>query len=186
MGSPATASGEVTGYCRNCGKGLTPENLREVQGVYYCRECLGAIVQQAQPMQHPGRPAMAAILGCVPGLGAVYNGEYVKGLMHVLIFGTIISLIDRAPGLFIPLLIAWILYMPFEAYHTARAQMLGQTPPGSLKFGGSRQQIGPLMLIALGVLFLLDQLGVMDIGRIAEFWPVGLIALGVWLLVKRK
>src|SRR6185295_12521342 len=38
-------------------------------------------------------PPLAFILGFIPGVGAVYNGQYAKGLMHVVIFGTIISIL---------------------------------------------------------------------------------------------
>jgi hypothetical protein len=41
------------------------------------------------------------------------------------------------------------------------------------------------VLIALGMLFLLGQLDVFH-GRFMEFaWPLMLIALGVWLIVRR-
>jgi hypothetical protein len=41
------------------------------------------------------------------------------------------------------------------------------------------------VLIALGSLFLLDQLEIFH-GRFMEFaWPLLLIALGVWLIVRR-
>ncbi len=46
-------------------------------------------------------------------------------------------------------------------------------------------RIGGVVLIALGLLFLLDQLYFLH-GRIIEFtWPLALIALGVWLIVRR-
>ena len=42
--------------------------------------------------------------------------------------------------------------------------------------------IGGVILIAIGVLFLLDNLGfAVNFGR---FWPVILIILGVWMLIK--
>jgi hypothetical protein len=41
------------------------------------------------------------------------------------------------------------------------------------------------VLIALGLLFLLGQLDIFS-GRLIEFtWPVLLIGLGVWLIVRR-
>jgi hypothetical protein len=173
---------------------LTPETLREVQGAYYCPECLATWVTQGQPRAKSagGRAATAAVLGIIPGLGAVYNGEYVKALIHVLVFGTIISLIERAPGIFVPMLVAWIFYMPFEAYQTAKTKA---TSSGSAAGAGSaavstlaarRETIGPILLITIGTLALLDELNVIDIGRILDFWPLGLIALGIWLLVKRQ
>lgn len=42
-----------------------------------------------------------------------------------------------------------------------------------------------MVLIALGVLFLLGQLDIFS-GRLLEFaWPLLLIGLGVWLIVRR-
>ena len=33
-------------------------------------------------------PPLAFVLGFIPGVGAVYNGQYAKGLLHVVIFGS--------------------------------------------------------------------------------------------------
>lgn len=43
----------------------------------------------------------------------------------------------------------------------------------------------PGVLIAAGVLFLLNNLGLLDWLRPEIFWPVILIAIGVWLIVRR-
>ena len=32
-------------------------------------------------------PGLAFALGFIPGVGAIYNGQYLKGLVHALIFG---------------------------------------------------------------------------------------------------
>ena len=44
----------------------------------------------------PGAPSpgLAFVLGLIPGVGAIYNGQYVKGLVHVIVLGTLISLVD--------------------------------------------------------------------------------------------
>jgi hypothetical protein len=61
----------------------------------------------------------------------MYNGQYFKGLLHVVIFVVIISITTHAGifGLFIP---AWILYQSFEAFHTAKAIRDGQPLPDPL------------------------------------------------------
>jgi hypothetical protein len=189
--SVADTGAAAAGYCRHCGKVLTPETLREVQGAYYCPECLATWVPQAQhPGKTPGggRAATAAVLGIIPGLGAIYNGEYVKALIHVLVFGVIISLIDRSPGIFVPMLVAWIFYMPFEAYQTAKAKAKAAVEgPGPADARIRRREtIGPILLIGIGTLALLNELNIIDLDLIRQFWPLGLIALGIWLLVKRK
>ena len=55
------------------------------------------------------------MLGLIPGVGAMYNGQFFKGLIHVVIFAVLVSMahISGIFGIFIP---AWILYQSFEAY----------------------------------------------------------------------
>ena len=41
------------------------------------------------PMSDPGAsPGLAFLLGFIPGVGAIYNGQYVKGLIHVVVLGS--------------------------------------------------------------------------------------------------
>jgi hypothetical protein len=48
-----------------------------------------------------------------------------------------------------------------------------------------KEPIGAVILIALGLMFLLGQLDLFS-GRVFEFtWPLMLIGLGVWLIVRR-
>jgi TM2 domain-containing membrane protein YozV len=87
-----------------------------------------------QPFVAPAsgpNPSVAAVLGIIPGVGAMYNGQYFKGLIHVVIFVVIISITTHYGlfGLFIP---AWVLYQAFEAFHTAKAIRDGQPMPDPL------------------------------------------------------
>lgn len=190
MSSPVTPAFDTKGYCRHCGKPLTQATAHELNGVFYCGDCLTSFVQQGQSQTaaHPGKAALAGIIGVIPGLGAVYNGEFLKGAIHVVIFGLIISVISsgHALGLFVPMLIAWIFYMPFEAYQTAKARLEGRKATGVIDFGSGRQQTAPLFLIGMGVIFLLIQFDLIDMDRVVNLWPLGMIALGVWMLIKRK
>jgi len=89
-------------------------------------------VQQPFVAQASGpNPSVAAVLGLIPGVGAMYNAQYFKGLIHVVIFVVIISITTHYGlfGLFIP---AWVLYQSFEAYHTAKAIRDGQPLPDPL------------------------------------------------------
>jgi Domain of unknown function (DUF5668) len=276
-------------FCQNCGKPLCQACVRSAPaGQIFCEPCMTAW-QSAQhpfvtpPMGEPN-PAVAAALGIVPGVGAMYNGQFVKGFVHVFVFVVLVTLAGHHGifGLFIP---AWIIYQSFEAYHVARARRdgtplpdplglnevnswfypsgrthhpgqpgpapgtpgsgpagFGPTGPGTAGTGpaspyqapfpnpypppganrpgewqatyqGSSgspgtdpsiggpgfppappvppmhwrrpEPIGAIVLIALGLLFLLNRIDWLS-GRIFEYsWPLVLIGLGVWLIVRR-
>jgi LiaI-LiaF-like transmembrane region len=140
-------------------------------------------------------PGFAFVLGLIPGVGAIYNGQYLKGLVHAIIFGLLISLAnaaDHTAGQ--PLLgmmcFVFYCYMPFEAYHTAKKRQAGVAVDewSSLLAQHrytSRAPLGPILLIMLGVLFLLDTLRVIEFRDLARFWPVVLILVGAFMLYNR-
>jgi hypothetical protein len=140
-------------------------------------------------------PGLAFLLGFIPGVGAVYNGQYVKGLVHVIILGLLIALVnDNDVGEFQPLfgmmIAVWVFYMAFEAYHTAKRRQLGQPVDefsGILPRRGapSRFPMAPTVLIAVGLIFLLHNLNILRIGEMLRYWPVALICLGVYMLYER-
>jgi hypothetical protein len=74
----------------------------------------------------------------------MYNGEYAKGFIHVLIFATLIWAADHVSDMFGLAIAAFCLYMPIEAYQTAKARLLGLQPPDPLGLNhlfGNRQQV---------------------------------------------
>lgn len=135
-------------YCRTCGKPLCSTCTRDVRGVIYCEECLasqmsgtmppppgpGVATPGAAPPTGGSSPGLAAILGFIPGVGAMYNGEYAKGFIHVLIFASLIWAADHVSGIFGIGIAAFVLYMPIEAYRTAKAREMGLQPPDPLGF----------------------------------------------------
>jgi hypothetical protein len=168
----------------------------------------------------------------------MYNGEFAKGFVHVLIFATLIWMTDHVNGIFGLGIAAFVIYMPIEAYRTARAKQMGLTPPDPLGLNNlfssgtvtsrvapvatsvppgttsaasspaadvppmpaaaptdvavvdespsRRIPIGALILIGLGVLFLLDEMGALNFDWIWRFWPLILIAIGVRILMQRQ
>jgi predicted lipid-binding transport protein (Tim44 family) len=228
---------EATGFCRTCGKPLCPECTRDVRGILYCEPCLavmvGAAPAPAQTVEQAGvpNPGVAGALGIIPGLGAIYNGEYVKGLIHIAVFAGIIAILnaptsDALQAFFGIGLACFICYMPIEAYRTAKmkraaayaayVQHPAATPgpaatapegpqaasfagPAAAPFAGvpgapapQAQQAathgspsGAIVLIALGVLILLANMGLLSGEWLGHWWPLILIGLGVWLFWKR-
>jgi serine/threonine protein kinase len=68
-------------------------------------------------------PRKAFWLGLIPGVGALYNGEYKKAAIHVVVFGAISMLRNVAPdslsNFFDLLRFVFIAYMAFDARNTA-------------------------------------------------------------------
>jgi hypothetical protein len=205
----------IVGYCRACGKALDAASVRSAHGTIYCAQHVpaenisnGPPVSDAPdspyaspytatappPIPHSDvSPGMAFVLGLIPGVGAIYNGQYAKGLIHVFILGMLFTIVGgNDVGGFEPLFGVLIpgfwAYMAFEAYHTAKLRQLGQPVDefsSLVPRGGSRFPVAPILLIALGVVFLLNNLELFELRRMLKFWPVMLIALGLYMLYLR-
>jgi hypothetical protein len=205
----------IVSYCRVCGRGLRVDEQHILRGAAYCSEHASSrdIGMGPIPPPPPGygeppspyvtgvtpvagaSPGLAFLLGLIPGVGAVYNAQYLKAIVHVVVFGLLISIVDSGSAdgfevLFGLLIAIWYLYMPFEAYHTARKRNLGLPVDDfssilPLQARSSGLPIGPIALIGLGVLFLLAQFDLLSIGTILRYWPVALILIGSWMLYER-
>lgn len=203
-------------YCRTCGKPLCANCMRDVKGVIYCENCLAERLGAAHPpagQPMPGvmptaapivpssgpNPTVAGILaGFFPfGVGAVYTGQYAKGLAHLLIFvGLIIGMgqndpLDTICGFAFAFFYVWQI---IDAVRSARAIQVGQPAPDPFGLGQafgagekvdtSRIPTAAIVLIGLGIIFLLRSSGVFEFS-LDNFWPVLLILLGLWLFGKR-
>lgn len=232
---------QAVAYCRTCGKALCEECKRDVMGAIYCEPCIAARLQGAPGATAPGativppppappgapNPVIAGIFGFIPGVGAMYNGQFVKAFAHVVIFVMLIIAADNISGVFGVLIAFFVFYMAFEAYKTAEARRHGLPAPDPLgldkMFGIQESQqihstsvpsvgnaaayppvtpqprqplqveppppppqdnvpIGAIALIALGVIFLLQNLGIF---RMHNLWPLFLIGVGLWIAYKR-
>jgi hypothetical protein len=235
MNCTVHADTPATAYCRTCGKAMCANCQRTVHGVIYCEDCLasrvsGAVTSVAVAPVGGTSPVLAALLGFIPGVGAMYNGQFIKGLIHVGVFATLVAMqtMDIPGGLhaFLGLGIAfWIFYQVFDAYKTAKARLYGLPLPDPFgierTFGGGTQPpvatvasvppgaagwqpqpvvpvyvppppetrqpspVGAVVLIGLGVLFLLNTMGLWQFHWVGRMWPLILIALGVWLFIRR-
>ncbi len=219
----------IAAYCRTCGKPLCTNCTRPVMGVIYCENCLAERVGATasappppNPYQQPGsyptatassrhagpNPGLAGLLGAIPfGVGAIYNGQYTKGLVHLGIFvALVVSLSSNLPDYWYIILGIgmgfFVVYQILDAIHTARALQSGNPAPDpfglTTAFSPGDTQPGPgqprdftknvptgaVVLIALGVLFLLHNLGFWFL-RADVLGPLVLIGLGVWLLARR-
>src|SRR5260370_29794625 len=97
-------------YCRACGKPLCEACRVSAGGTVYCQEhapavAAGSAAAESSPYTAPvptpvsarppvpdtgASPGLAFLLGLIPGVGAIYNGQYVNGLLHVVVLGILI------------------------------------------------------------------------------------------------
>ncbi|MDE3181521.1 MAG: B-box zinc finger protein [Acidobacteriota bacterium] len=196
MKCPIHPEKETVAYCGQCGRPLCAECQRVVRGVSYCENCLAARMQSSAIPHYSAsdggpQPGLALFLGFIPGVGAIYNGQILKAIIEVLIFGCLIGLADSTEGPFATifglLAAAFYCYMVIDSYQTARRKQLGQPTDEWLGVGEIRMGApgGAVVLIILGAIFLLDNLGLHVFSDIGKFWPVLLIIFGVFLLEKK-
>jgi hypothetical protein len=127
----------------------------------------------------------------LPGLGAFYNEQYGKGMIHLaiflLLFITGVNGLDNGgaeAALWICVAALWV-YMPIDALRTAQAKRAGQVLSDPLESFSKERPVGPIILIAVGLLLLLSNFEWFQWYRIAKFWPIILIAVGVLMFRNR-
>lgn len=132
-------------------------------------------------------PAAALWLSLIPGAGHVYVGQMSKGALLILLAASTIHIVDSGAdgfGILIPFI--W-LYAMLDAYQGAqtfnRIVEAGGEPPRNTSLAFSKWW--GFLLIGLGVVFTLDNAGILDIDDLATLWPLALIALGVYILRQR-
>jgi hypothetical protein len=217
-------------------------------------------------------PWLAFVLGWIPGVGAMYNGQFAKALAHVVIFALLVDF-SHYNGVLGVVVAGWIFYQVFDAYQTAIARRDGlplpnplglndiahwfgvrTTPPTNPWVGktanpnatsenpgpanpgvppvgsmgpisgfapaseymppyvppyvpptppnptdplnpfGPAGQLGPnrgihagaAILIVLGVAFLLGNLGILSEHWMNRGWPILLIGIGVWMVIRHS
>jgi len=202
----------ATAFCRTCGRPLCPDDQREIYGVVYCQECLARPLGAAPaatppgfvpvgapaavaavPVAHAPSPGVALLLGFIPGVGAIYNGQYLKAFLQVVIFAFLIAMSNSVGGpadVFFGLGIAgFYFYMLIDSYHTAKQLQAGLPTNDIFNLGQNQPLNAPIaaiILIAIGAIFLLRSLGFFYYDASRFLWPGILIALGGYLLIRHK
>lgn len=155
-------------FCQNCGKPLDKEGVRIVGSSVYCEPCLAARLagnpsgvprgasgsapigsaawaSSVWPPSGIGpstpNPGLATLLGFIPGVGAMYNEQYAKGIVHLIVFAVLVSLV-HANGLFLLFVFGWVFYMAFEAHHTAQARRDGTSLPNPFGLNDIGERLG--------------------------------------------
>jgi len=199
----------ATAYCRTCGKPICDGCRRDAYGTVFCAEHAPA-PGTAAPPPPVGAPAplgarpasnvisdvspgLAFALGWIPGVGAIYNGQYAKGIVHAVVFGILCSILDSdlhgLDVIFAMMLVAWIFYMAFEAYHTASKRRAGEYVDEYSSLIDFRSKgrfpVAGVALVLLGIVLLLHTMDILSFYYVSRYWPALLILAGLWLLYNR-
>ena len=202
---------ENTAFCIKCGKPLCVQCARQVQSSVYCENCLADSMGSKTPpradfeapraaSQKAGgsSPEAAFILGLIPAVGAIYNAEFFKAAIHMLVFGFLVSLADstHGPGSGMVAFAAFVfyVYMPFEAFYTAKKRKLAlqgidlETPFDRLgdQLGDfhNKELWGGVVLVVIGAIVLMDNFDIVAFENVQKLWPIVPMAVGV-LLIRR-
>jgi hypothetical protein len=140
----------------------------------------------------PKSPGLAGILaGFFPGGGALYNREYMKGIIYIIIFAGLVTLQEQESGqpFFGILLGGFWLFQLIEAVQTAKRinmkALQQEEEPNGAGFGvdtGSGSLLWGAILIVLGAIFLLANYDIVTYAQVAKFWPAGVILVGLKLI----
>jgi len=140
-------------------------------------------------------PALASFLSLMPGLGQVYVGYYRRGFIHAVVIASIITLLASDIGPLTPL---FALFMAFfwlyniidagrrASYYNHMIQG-GETfeLPQDFKTPKFRGSIGlGAVMIVIGVALLANTRFAVPLDWVEEWWPVGVIAFGGWLIYR--
>lgn len=186
----------ASAHCTSCGRPLCLACDHRIKGRTHCQDCIVEGIEhlqqlRAQSGQAASReeksPLVALVLGIVPGLGAVYNGQTIKALMHFSAVAGLILLADIFNGplevIFSLAAFGFYLYSLYDAQHTARRQRRGddlQREDEALKAAlRQRTNIWGSLLIALGAVSALKVFLPFQFNRA---WPVLLVLVGAGLL----
>ncbi|MGQ9617434.1 MAG: LiaI-LiaF-like domain-containing protein [Candidatus Aminicenantia bacterium] len=174
---------EEVNNCSQCKKPLCEECSIDTDGKILCKECVKDELKKVYVKKKS--PSLAAVLAICPGLGAIYNGQILKAITFILIFGALVSLENHTSGMEEPifgLLTAgfWV-YMLIDSYNSARLINLGKEDPfekGTIFLG--------ITLLLIGIAFILANFEIIDYEQITKLWPIIFIVIGARMIYKWK
>jgi hypothetical protein len=185
---PAVDSQEA---CSACSKPMCAECTHKIKGKPYCQDCLiqgaewAATVKGLKlPSDAPKRAALCAI---IPGIGAVYNNEYMKAVTYFAVWAALSVMGSRVHGVFGFGAVVFVVFTMFDAHRTAEAQARRRLQPGYISTEPLQQDrtiIGwGVFLILLGFVFLLQNV-IPDYFFVNRLWPLVFILLGGYLVYR--
>jgi hypothetical protein len=183
---PAVESQEI---CSACNKFLCSECAHKIKGKAYCQDCLIEGAEWASTIKGLRLPAdspkRAAVCAIIPGLGAVYNTEYLKAIAYFTVWAALAVMGNRVSSVFGFGAFVFILFTMFDAYRSAEERVRRRLktdyfdePPRQ-----DKTLVGwGVFLIILGAIFLLHN--IIPFYFLNRFWPLIFILIGAFLVYR--
>ncbi len=176
--------------CTACNKFLCGECAHRIKGKVYCQDCLVEGAEWAStfkglrlPSDAPKRAAFCAI---IPGLGAVYNTEYMKAIAYFAVWAALAVMGDRISAVFGFGAFVFIIFTMFDAYRSAEARVRYRLKTGVSADEPAQQDktlVGwGVFLIVLGAIFFLHNL--IPFYFLNRIWPLIFILIGAFLVYR--
>ncbi|HWQ32134.1 MAG TPA: hypothetical protein VNQ79_04560 [Blastocatellia bacterium] len=188
---------QANASCHSCGRGLCPSCDHRVKGYPYCQDCIVAGIEMLRRSSQSGQsssparsksPGIATLFGLIPGLGAAYNGQNIKALVH---FAVTVGLWELADVFNTSLLglagVVFYLFSIYDARQSARRIRAGEDLSGEderLKQAlRENTHIWGSLLLGIGVLAILNTfMHHLFFFRVPGLMPLLLLVGGFFLL----
>lgn len=184
--------------CNGCGRGLCPACDHRVRGFPFCADCIVSGVELLRlQQQNPGAsatgrqisPIISAVLSLFcPGLGAAYNGQTAKAIIHFAFFVSLfqMAIMTNGMALFVLGFLGMWLFAAIDAWRMARLIRAGLKAGVAEDLWMQKLIAKPLVwaiaFITLGTMFFLHT----TLGfrlPIREALPLLLVGFGVYWLI---
>lgn len=180
--------------CSSCSRALCSACDHRIKGYPYCQDCIVRGIETLSSHRYTakpkGSPRFAALFALLPGMGAVFNRQNIKGIVH---FVTIVGLFQLTrlrvlPGLFSLAGMGFYIYSIIDAYRTSQLIARGEDAAvDEARFKRSLIKRAPLigiMLMITGLLLVVQIARPFPFITFARLLPVALILLGGYLLTR--
>ena len=142
-------------------------------------------------------PALACVLSAMPGLGQIYVGYYQRGFIHAFVVAGmffVLNVVSERSPLFPPAMVFMIFFWLYNIIDAGRRASLynqllvGRETvdlPEDIRMPGIRGSIfgGMILIIAGGIILSHTAYG-LSLTWLEDWWPAGLLLIGVYLIVK--
>lgn len=175
-------------FCSACSRPLCHECAHQIKGKVYCQDCLVSGAEWAAAVKGVGVPSdapkRAALFSLIPGMGAVYNSEYLKAITYFAVFAALMIMGERIHGIFGFGAFVFLIFTMFDSYRTAEANMRNRFVSGEavpLRSAKDRSPVSwGVFLIVLGFVLMLQNM--IPYYFLSRIWPLVFVLFGGYLV----